>query len=330
MKFQKLEFKELIENNLNKFSISDTHLCLDYINYLIEYNSVNTYEDLSFILEHRNTKIFCPLTLQENKGMKVLNFFGRPFSLGGDNIDDNCTEEAIKILKNIISEKGIYKIDLLINKGTLPNEYLSTLNKDSISKISHQKFIQLDTNINEIKAKFSKGHRYLVNREFESLKYKIIDHNNYKGEIYKMMELHLQVSGKITRSEKSWALNEKMILNKKGFLISANYAEKIISFSFFFHNNGLSEYFSSCTDRNYFKQFNNITHKSIFLAIQYLKNKNCKYLTLGETKNLYSEKVLSDKEKNIQVFKNSFGGECFTNVHFNKIHGDIINTYVYN
>ena len=330
MKFQKLEFRELIENTLNKFTISDTYLCLDYINYLIEFNSVNTYEDLSFILEHGDEKIFCPLTMEENKGIRVLNFFGRPFSLGGENVNNNCTKEAINMLKNIISEKGIYKIDLLINKEILPDEYLSTLNKDNISKISHQKFIQLDANINEIKTKFSKGHRYLVNREFESLKYKIIDHNNYAGEIYKMMELHRQVSGKKTRSEKSWVLNEKMILNKKGFLISANYEEKAISFSFFFHNNGLSEYFSSCTDRNYFKQFNNITHKSIFLAIQYLKDKKCKYLTLGETKNLYSEKVLSDKEKNIQVFKNSFSGKCFTNVHFNKIHDDIINTYVYN
>ena len=124
-----------------------------------------------------------------------------------------------------------------------------------------------------------------------------------------MRELHKIVSGKVTRSIESWKVNEDMILNKKGFLIKVKENDKLISYSFIFKNSEEAIYFSSCTLRDKFIQYKNITHKSIWKCISYLKDLNCKKFHLGISKTLYSKKIIDQKRKNIERFKSSFGGE---------------------
>ena len=143
-----------------------------------------------------------------------------------------------------------------------------------------------------------------------------------------MMNMHRMVSQKITRSKETWLLNGKMIKNNNGFIIKVIYKKKTISFSLFFFNNEEAIYFSSCTDRYYFKDFINITHKSIYHSINYLKNNGCKKLTLGECKTIYSSEDITQKEKNIQKFKSSFGGDIYINFYLKKLDPDLIDLYL--
>ena len=78
---------------------------------------------------------------------------------------------------------------------------------------------------------------------------------------------------------------------------------------FIFHNKKDALYFSSCTLRDKFSTFKNITHKSIWKSINFLKNLNCEKFYLGTTKTLFSKKNIDQKRKNIERFKSSFGGE---------------------
>ena len=134
----------------------------------------------------------------------------------------------------------------------------------------------------------------------------------------KMMELHKMVAGKQTRSLETWLENEKMIMQNKGFLVCALLKDKIISYSFFFHDKLSGIYFSSCTDREYFS-YAGITHNSIWCAIKYLKQIGCKYFSLGDVKTLYSKDNITEKEKNIERFKRSFGGFTKTYIIYNQL-----------
>ena len=58
-----------------------------------------------------------------------------------------------------------------------------------------------------------------------------------------------------------------------------------------------------------FKTYKNISHKVIWKAIQYLKSSNCKTFYLGITKSIYSKNPINSKNKNIDLFKSSFGGD---------------------
>ena len=151
---------------------------------------------------------------------------------------------------------------------------------------------------------------------------------NYNNDIIDMMNMHHVVSQKITRSKETWLLNGEMIKNNNGFVIKVIYKKKIISFSLFFFNNEEAIYFSSCTDRKYFKDFINITHKSIYHSINYLKKNGCKKLTLGECKTIYSSEDVTQKEKNIQKFKSSFGGDIYINFYLKKLDPDLIDLYL--
>ena len=180
---------------------------------------------------------------------------------------------------------------------------------DIIDAIYTENQIDLNMPLNKILNGFSKGHKSSVKKNYPDLSYHIYDHTNYKkGQIIEMMNLHQSVSSKKTRSKNTWLVNEKMILNKQGFLIKVMNKDKLISYAFFFHNKFYAIYFSSCTDRDNFSSFTNITHKTIWKAIEYLKNINCRYLTLGHTRTLYFENVKIEERSSIERFTASFGG----------------------
>lgn len=307
------------------FPIINYNLCDDYICYLKEYNKPKKYEQLSIDIEHNNSIISYFVTVEKDKDFKKLNFFGLPLCIQREKNKISSSKKLIKNLNKILQDKKISKIDLNLFKEISSLKYLEALDKKNISKISIQKFIELDNDINQIKNQFSESHRRKIKKEFSELNYKLIDHTNYNNEIFDMMKLHKFVSGRTTRSKESWVLNEKMILNKKGFLVSVSFDKEIISYCFFYCNNNYSEYFSSCTKRNYFKKFNNITHKSIFFAIEYLKKRKFKFFTLGESKILFNENPSSIKLENIQQFKSSFGGKKIIKILFKNINDDIIN-----
>ena len=84
-----------------------------------------------------------------------------------------------------------------------------------------------------------------------------------------MKKMHEEISKKITRSNQSWLLNEKMILNNKAFLVQVSDLTKVISYSLFFYNGRESCYFSSCTYRDLFKDYKNIN--IIFAILVILK-----------------------------------------------------------
>ena len=97
-----------------------------------------------------------------------------------------------------------------------------------------------------------------------------------------------------------------MILNKKGFLTRVKLNEKVISFSFFYHNKYTCIYLSSVGIREYYKIVRNIHHKSLWIAINYAK-KYCKYFYVGPI-TLFSKTLISEKELTIEKFKNKFKG----------------------
>ena len=44
------------------------------------------------------------------------------------------------------------------------------------------------------------------------------------------------------------------------------------------------------------------------MVIQYLQQENCKFY-LGVTKSIFSKNLITDKNKSIDLFKSSFGGD---------------------
>ena len=290
------EIKNIIPNCKNNYLIEE-----ELLDYYAEYGKEKKYNFFSTIFETKESKLFLPYTIDKSNNC---DFFGSPINFFYQKNISTFNDDLINFFKKLNFNKQLI-LNLKIEKN------LNNLSR-ILSQIKKNEEIYEDTTIDlkltnkEIFKQFSKGHRYEVNRK-TNLEYIILDWTNYKKEqILEMMSLHEVVSNKKTRSTETWMINEKMIMNKKGFLIFVFDQKKIISASFFFMNNFSSIYFSSCTIRDYFVK-TGITHKTIWYAIQYLKKNNCNYFHLGRSKTYFTS-VENIKERNIEKFKHSFGG----------------------
>ena len=284
------EIKKFIANYKNNYLIED-----ELLDYYKEYGKEKNYEFFLTTFEFQKKRLFLPYTLDKNNNF---DYFGMPINFFHDHNISMFRDELIKFFENLkINRQITFKFKIEKNLGNL-QLLLSEIKNDE--EIYEESSIDLNLTNEEIFKQFSKGHRYEINRKTK-LKYQIVDWTNYKkNQILEMMMLHEFVANKKTRSKESWIINEKMITNKKGFLVFVTDNEKVISSSFFFMNNFSSIYFSSCTIRDYFSK-TGITHKTIWYAIKYLKKNNCKYLDLGRSKT-YHVSQENIKERNIEKF----------------------------
>lgn len=306
--------KNLINKNIfNKYLLEDI-----FVNYLKKYHSNTHFEDNSFIYEEARNKVFCPNTIEKKNNETYLNYLGNPIKVFHQNLPINeFKKNFFNSFINLCDKKEIKNILLCLEIEKNKHENQLSLHEDIIDKVYQESFINLNLSEEEILKGFSKGHKSELKKK-SVFSYKVINCKNYIANLMlKMMELHKMVAGKQTRSLETWLENEKMIMENKGFLVCALLKDKIISYSFFFHDKLSGIYFSSCTDREYFS-YAGITHNSIWCAIKYLKQIGCKYFSLGDVKTLYSKDNITEKEKNIERFKRSFGGFTKTYIIYNK------------
>ena len=249
---------------------------------------------------NNDNQIYIPKTL--NKKTKKYSFYGHPIEIFSKNSISKIDYIKIQNYFEKIKSEKLFKFQIKFEQDLINKKI------QKVEQVINEIYIDLSKTIDEIKNNFSSTLRNEIKKDFENTKFEIIDKKNYKkNEILEMMNFHIKIAGRVTRSEQSWKQNEEMILNDKGFLVKVTYKGKLISFSFFFHNNFSCHYSSSVADREYYKQIRNMHHKSLWLAIKHAKTM-CKFFNVGTT-TIYSKRNISVKEKNIEKFKSKFKGE---------------------
>ena len=274
------------------------------------YNEKYSYKEI-FIEEH-NTKCFIPFTLSKKKSINYLSFYGEAIEIYSNvDLKKKQISKILKIFLNQINLKNLkFKIFFKYDEKDLTQKNLNKLN-------AYQAFKKQEIELYKKKEDIFKYFKPNLKNEIRKIKRnknffcKIYDSTNYpEGKILEMKKMHFLVAKRKTRSDNSWKLNEKFIKEKKGFIVEVLYKKKPISFSFFANDLHKSIYFSSVTDRRYFK-LAGVNHLSLWKAIIYSKFKNLKKLELGETKYYFNRDVncISEKDKNIAFFKSRFGGK---------------------
>jgi len=308
---------EVTLKSLNNNIYNDT----DYKSYQKELFHSSSFKEILLDGVDKNDKpVSCLITIEKKNDFKKLNFYNNPIDLDILNLNEQSYKKIILDIKKICFDESINSVLFKKNIKETDIASLSKNQKNKIDFIGVESTIKLTQDLKIIVKDFSKGHRSSLKINYEKLDYEIFDFKNYRiGQIYEMMKLHEEVSGKVTRSKKTWQINENMILNKKGFLIKVKEENRTISYAFFFYNNDAAIYFSSCTLRETFKLYKNITHKIILKSIEYLRSVNCKNFFLGTTKSIFSNNKIDIKNKNIELFKSSFGGKKNFFVIYNNI-----------
>jgi hypothetical protein len=144
---------------------------------------------------------------------------------------------------------------------------------------------------NITKSKIRKSYRSLVNKQDG-----VLFTNSIRG----LKKLHIKVSGRQTRSDKTWDIQQKMIDAGQAFVVEMYKDGTMISAALFYKNDYCCYYACAAS----LKGVN--SHPVIWAAIQYCKEEGLLRFDLGE------KLEGNEKERNISKFKSGFGADLET------------------
>ena len=286
------------------------------ITYCKAYFKDSSFEDKSFIIiENDNPLVGVILTIEKNKSENILSGFGRGiFYVENENnkISLKAARKKFKILFNEIWSsfdlKSILYNDFYSISGTVSylGQYL--LDNGAIGNVSFPRIIDLNKSEEKIHSQLTKSCRNSVNWGLKNLDIDIINHQNLKEEyLDELRLLHRKEAGKETRSKSTWDIQYEMVKNNEAFIINGYLEDELVSSALFIHNFQCCLYGVSASRRDLFNK--PISHAIVWEAILNAKKIGCRYFDFSVL--AYGNNdihTISDKEKNINVFKKSFGG----------------------
>lgn len=166
--------------------------------------------------------------------------------------------------------------------GRYPPELQGTL----LLGFELKEFYIIDLTQDNLKRNLRKSYKSLVNKQGGII---------FSSTIYNLKQLHRYVTGRKTRSDETWDIQEDMIRAGEGFVVELYKDGTLISAAFFMTNQYCCYYAVAAS----LKGVN--SHPVIWSAIEYCKAEGLKRFELGE------KLEGTEKEKNISKFKAGFG-----------------------
>ena len=197
------------------------------------------------------------------------------------------------------------------------NVGLSSWHSQSMAKgakptLNHEVFLDLSLTMIEIKAQFRKSFKSLITSGLRLWNVGVLDYDNRKiWDEFKI--LHLQVAGRKTRSDETWAIQYTDILNKGSFLVYLKNQEgEMVGAGLFNFTRDEGLYAIGAYDREQFDK--PLGHVVQYRAIEELKKRDVRWYKLGARPYLTHIPIPSAKEISIGEFKQGFASHLFPRI----------------
>ena len=118
-------------------------------------------------------------------------------------------------------------------------------------------------------------------------------------------EFHFSVSGRRTRSDRTWEIQHELIVAKKAFHVRSSVDGVLAASSYVFTDGKDAYYGSGVYDRELMHQGRPLSHWNVYKAIMVAKELGVKRFILGEVGPDFTDK----KNEDIAMFKRGFGGK---------------------
>lgn len=287
----------------------------DLIKYRLEYFKFSKVIDYSMILYTDTRPIaLMPiyLTQYKNKSIKFApkNLIAPIFESNNKKKRFQIYSQYLELIYNIKKKHKIKKISFDIDCHYQEDvEFMSFLLENKY-KIESSKTIIL-TQIDKLNSKnnkdYRRSYRSLINSNIHNYNIYLIDNNNFDKNVWDTFKkMHLKVSGKQTRSDETWRIQQEAILNKSAILICIKKDENFLGFAFFFLTKTNALYSSAAYDIEQNKKIP-IGHLIQDFAISYFSNNGILNYYIGFEDN---EKINPiQKDKNLTLFKKGFANK---------------------
>jgi len=194
--------------------------------------------------------------------------------------------------------------------------YVALVTKYKIKEVVHNLYVDLRFSMEDIKLNFRKSFRPLVNKGIELWDVKIIDCHSLDIDqcFIKFRDFHFFVSGRKTRSDKSWGIQAAMVKKGRAFVVSIFDHDELVGFGFFSNNDSFCSYGVGVYNRDRFSQ--PLGHVVQYKAIQYMKKVGLTKYQIGVRYFANQQKLASEKELSISHFKEGFANVMLPTIVF--------------
>lgn len=184
-----------------------------------------------------------------------------------------------------------------------------SLRNGAQATLRHELFVDLSLDLDAIKARFRKSYRSLITSGTRTWRVGTMTSSD-PSTWSEFRELHLQVSGRITRSADSWDLQHRAIVQGDAFLVFLRDSEdKMVGGGFFSTTRDECAYGVGTYDRSLFEK--PLGHVVQYCAIELMKARELRWYKIGQRPYPSEQPRATDKEFSIAEFKQGFATHLF-------------------
>lgn len=282
--------------------------------YMKAYHPSIPFSDISILATADETPIAgLQLTRWSGETGDTLDFFGRPAMLRVNGHQDfefrNLAQERLaECLIETISgiARPMLRLQELPDCGALSAFAQTLLSRGFSAHPIYEQIIDLTRSEDALHADIRRRYKSHINWGQRNLAIDVQGHTNLApAAIEEFHNLHVEVSGRETRSPETWLLQETQIRQGQGFLVTGRIDGKLVTGALFTCTSRYCYYGVGASIREMFDK--PLSHAIMWRGICEAKRLGCQFFDIGELVDLYPSGY-SDKEKSIADFKRGFGG----------------------
>tara|TARA_B100000767_G_scaffold117107_1_gene111800 strand:+ start:3060 stop:4094 length:1035 start_codon:yes stop_codon:yes gene_type:complete len=313
------EWRDILKTSKSNSSIF--HL-LNTVKYYVSYFSDNSSLNLSRVLyDDKQAVGIMPLMVHKNINNEWV-------------LSSNGVEIIEPIFKKNLAEKVRKKIEtkilslifdlskqLKINKCQFVNIEFFKLSKWHVKLMelaeetftSHHLLVDLSLSIEEIRLKFRKSFKPLINKAFREWKIQV--HEKATKELFeKLRLLHKSVAGRSTRPIESWDIQKQSVNTNESFIVTvSDKKDLLVGFGLFVYSEDIGSYVVGAYRRDLFSK--PLGHAVQMKAIEILKSKGLSWYEIGNKHLSIDKTPPTEKELSISFFKEGFATDVLPRQH---------------
>ena len=317
----RIENKGLWEQTLAKLPyrpVSYTNSSLDY-QLAYQRGHGDSWEECSLIIFWDNQPAsLWPLSISTKDGRSSLTSQGLPV-LPPIFVSECAYGSRKRMIKACLDAAGRIASDIKIdswesgepfsNSMGISEWHAESLSRGASCQLHYDLYLDLCPDLTEIRKNFRKSYKPLISSGLTLWSVGILDEGD-KTIWQEFRDLHLRVSGRVTRSEESWNLQFQEIENQSAFLIwLRNTSGALVGGGFFNFTLDEGVYAVGVYDRSLFDK--PLGHVVQFRAITEMKDRGVHWYKIGARYFRQESPSPTEKEIKISEFKQGFASHVF-------------------
>lgn len=278
------------------------------------------WQDVSCVLlSNRKAVAVWPLTVAERNGVAMLSSQGLPVMpplFVAECPALTCkkyTADCLRIAELLAVRIGVPKwrsASVCVEHGGISDWQLAAMGRGASCDVRHELYVDLRLNMAEIKSRFRKSFRSLVNSGERLWQVEILRVPGDAAVWDEFRGLHVEVAGRATRSLESWRVQHEALTADEAFLVALRDTNaRMIGAGYFMCSADEGVYAVGAYDRSLFDK--PVGHVVQYRAIEELQRRGCKWYRIGTRFYPSDNPPPSEKELAIAHFKHGFASHVF-------------------